>query len=73
MDVKNDSFEDQMERLTQLGLQVARKDISLKERMEAYENGISVAKTCLSMLSEAERKADQLSKELETMMEDQQL
>ena len=30
-------------------------------------------KTCLSMLSEAERKADQLSKELETMMEDQQL
>lgn len=69
MDKTKSTFEGQMEQLRQAAVKVNEEGISLEEMMQSYRDGISAAKQCLSLLGAAEEEANQLSKELETMME----
>ena len=69
MDKTRTTFAEKMEQLRQAAAKVNREDISLEDMMQSYRDGIEAAKECLSMLGHAEKEADRLAKELETMME----
>jgi exodeoxyribonuclease VII small subunit len=55
-----DSFEKRLEKLEQLVAQLEQGDISLDESLKAFETGVSLTKSCLATLKNAELKVQQL-------------
>jgi len=55
-----DSFEQRIEKLEQLVEQLEQGDISLDESLKAFETGVSLTKSCLATLKNAELKVKQL-------------
>jgi len=55
-----DSFEQRLEKLEQLVEQLEQGEISLDESLKAFETGVSLTKSCLATLKNAELKVKQL-------------
>lgn len=55
------SFEAEMARLEHLVASLEGGELGLEESVEAYENGLKLAKSCLERLDKAELRVQQLS------------
>ena len=62
---ENISFEQAYERLKAASDKLDRDDISLKEAMESYEEGVKYYKLCSSILDEAKQKIEMFNSEEE--------
>ena len=60
-------FEDQVARLENIAKKLESDDISLEESVKLYEEGVSVAKTCLEILNENKAKIKDLSAQLDAL------
>ncbi len=54
------SFEDRLSELDQLVEQLEHGDLSLDDSLTAFEKGVSLTKSCLKTLKQAELKVKQL-------------
>ncbi len=63
---KNNSFEDSLKRLQEISDILEKGEVSLEESIKLYEEGITLAKHCYSVLKEAELKVTELKKQFET-------
>ena len=59
------SFEDSLRRLEEIVQQLEQGDVSLDESIKMYEEGISLSKSCLEKLTQAELKLKRLGKDVE--------
>lgn len=69
-DKKNLSYEAEFERLQQAASRVEAGG-ALQDMVSAYAEGVEAAKSCLSLLEQAEEEIHQLSAELDAMMKEQ--
>lgn len=60
---KDIDFEDALARLETIVRQLETENLGLDEALKRYEEGLSIAKTCLQVLEDAELRVQQLSLE----------
>lgn len=54
--MKKDSFEDKMQQLEQVVVELEKGDMNLDESLVKFEDGMKLAKECNKMLEDAEKK-----------------
>ena len=54
--MKKDSFEDKMQQLEKVVVELEKGDMNLDESLVKFEDGMKLAKECNKMLEDAERK-----------------
>ncbi len=57
---QTEKFEERLAQLEQLVEQLEQGDLSLDESLKAFETGVSLTKSCLTTLKQAEIKVKQL-------------
>ena len=60
------SFEESLEKLESIVKEMEGGDLTLKDLMSHYSEGVGLAKNCMSSLERAEQRMDLLVKEEET-------
>ena len=65
MSIKKAGFEQSIETLEQLVKQMESGQMSLEESLKAYEEGVSLIKSCQDELAKAKQKVQMLSKKTE--------
>ena len=65
MSTKKPGFEESIETLEQLVKQMESGQMSLEESLKAYEEGVSLIKSCQDELTKAKQKVQMLSKKTE--------
>ena len=68
-DLDNLSFEEAIKELTSIVGKIEQGEIPLQDSLEQYEKGMSLIKHCRSILQQAEKRIEKISKEEE--MEDE--
>ncbi len=58
------SFEDKIERLEEISMQLESDEIGLEAAIKLYEEGIELSKTCIGLLKGAELRITELKKKL---------
>jgi exodeoxyribonuclease VII small subunit len=66
-DKKNNSFENNILRLEEISSSLEKEDIGLEEAILLFEEGVTISKSCLSELNNAELKITELKKKINTM------
>ena len=62
---KENSFEESLNRLQEISNLLERGEVGLEDSIKLYEEGITLAKNCYSVLKDAELKVTELKKQLE--------
>jgi exodeoxyribonuclease VII small subunit len=57
------TFEQMMKRLEELVTRLERGDLTLEESIQAFEEGIKLAKQCTTVLGEAEKRIQRLTEQ----------
>jgi len=70
--VKKNNFEKDMNRLEEISLLLEKEDIPLEEVMLLYEEGITLSKSCLDTLKNAELKITVIRKKMNEISEGQE-
>lgn len=60
---KTVNFEQSLEQLEELVLQMEKGDLTLEQSLQAFETGISLTRTCQSQLQQAEQKVELLTEQ----------
>jgi exodeoxyribonuclease VII small subunit len=64
-------FEEQVSQLEEIAKKLESDDISLEESVKLYEEGVAVAKRCISILNENKAKIKDLSAQLNALTADE--
>ncbi|HLB73601.1 MAG TPA: exodeoxyribonuclease VII small subunit [Sedimentisphaerales bacterium] len=67
----NLSFEQAIKELTSIVGKIEQGEIPLQDSLEQYEKGMALIKHCRSILQQAEKRIEKISKEEETEDEEQ--
>ena len=70
--MKKNNFEKDMNRLEEISLLLEKEDIPLEEVMLLYEEGITLSKSCLDTLKNAELKITVIRKKMNEISEGQE-
>lgn len=70
-DKKTLSYEEEFDRLRKAASLVEEGQGTLEELVSAYAEGVEAAKSCLSLLAQAEEEVQHLSAELDAMIKEQ--
>lgn len=54
-------FEQEFQRLEEILVRLERGELSLDEALQAYEQGVGALRSCRALLSEAERRIEELT------------
>ncbi len=60
-------FEEQIARLEEIAQKLENENTTLEESVILYEEGVKVAKACMTLLSENRNKIKALSQEMDTL------
>ena len=70
--MKKNNFEKDMNRLEEISLLLEKEDIPLEEVLLLYEEGITLSKSCLDTLKNAELKITVIRKKMNEISEGQE-
>ena len=68
MEHKKETFEESFARLSQAASAMGDSALTLTEKIDLYRKGAAAAKTCFSILGEAETDVNHISEEIEAML-----
>ncbi|HKI79258.1 MAG TPA: exodeoxyribonuclease VII small subunit [Ignavibacteriaceae bacterium] len=68
---KAETFEDKLQRLEKISIQLEDDEIGIEKAIELYEEGIKLSKDCTNTLKKAELKITELKSKLSDLTEDE--
>ncbi len=61
MSIKNQSFEEKIDRLSQIVRSMERGDVALEESLKLFQEGTELVRSCGKLLNEAELQVSKIS------------